>query len=393
MGIFMNGSVASALAAVAFGGFLSFARRRWRTCKEYRWYHARAIPKHTQSLVDLVANYHYSPPLWCLLDGSGNIVTLLGSILDRIYMSMNGVIDFKRELLQLYDGGTIGLDWDQVNSSSDDATDPGEDIEAVVVVQHGLCGSSQSVYVQNLATEILKQRPQWRVVVFVARGCGNLELTTPQGFNAARTSDFEQAVRHIRAKVQRRNGTSPKVFAAGFSLGSTLLGKYLGEHGKDAGVDGAVMLSPSWNFNQAPKYLALWSKLYLVKGLHGYLSSHQEMFRTSSTVDVDKALRTATVREFDEVCIVPEYGYPDVEAYYEDASPYRVAHNIRVPTVAVTALDDPVCCGASTQCAIDRGLGDGLVIVTTGTGGHTVWPGGYANRLCLRVFDSLLSDS
>lgn len=61
-----------------------------------------------------------------------------------------------------------------------------------------------------------------------------------KGFNAARTTDFEQALKYIRSKVKRQDGSSPKIFAAGFSLGSTLLGKYLGEHGADAGLDGAV---------------------------------------------------------------------------------------------------------------------------------------------------------
>lgn len=108
--------IPATLSAVVVSGFCWWARQRWQTCKEFRCYHANVIPPRTQKLANLVANTPYSPPFWCVLDSSGNIITLLGSILDRIRVVMQGTTNFKRELFELEDGGTVGLDWDQLNN-------------------------------------------------------------------------------------------------------------------------------------------------------------------------------------------------------------------------------------------------------------------------------------
>lgn len=58
------------------------------------------------------------------------------------------------------------------------------------------------------------------VVVMVARGCGGVPLTTPEGFHAARISDFEYALQEIQRQRPR-----DRLYAAGFSLGAGLLAK------------------------------------------------------------------------------------------------------------------------------------------------------------------------
>ena len=60
----------------------------------------------------------------------------------------------------------------------------------------------------------------WDAVVVVARGCGGVKLTTPEGFHAARTSDFEQAL----AEIVRQRPTQ-RLYAVGFSLGGCITAK------------------------------------------------------------------------------------------------------------------------------------------------------------------------
>ena len=60
----------------------------------------------------------------------------------------------------------------------------------------------------------------WDVVVCIARGCGGVKLTTPEGFHAARTSDFEEALEEIR-----RQRPNHRLYAVGFSLGASITAK------------------------------------------------------------------------------------------------------------------------------------------------------------------------
>lgn len=44
-----------------------------------------------------------------------------------------------------------------------------------------------------------------------------------------------------------------------------------------------------------------------------------------------------------DALLAPSYGYTSVHDYYGDCAPAPHAHNISVPTLAVSAIDDPVC--------------------------------------------------
>ena len=80
----------------------------------------------------------------------------------------------------------------------------------------------------------------------------------------------------------------------------------------------------------------------LTKNLRTWLRRHESVFRTASWLDLAAAYRASTVREFDTAAIVTQYGYKDVEAYYEDASSGRVLHNVAVPLLIANAEDDPI---------------------------------------------------
>jgi uncharacterized protein len=48
-----------------------------------------------------------------------------------------------------------------------------------------------------------------------------------------------------------------------------------------------------------------------------------------------------TVRQFDDVITAPNFGYGDAQEYYEAASAKRIIARLRVPTLLITAKDDP----------------------------------------------------
>jgi hypothetical protein len=56
---------------------------------------------------------------------------------------------------------------------------------------------------------------------------------------------------------------------------------------------------------------------------------------------VDQLPSVRTVRDFDEVFTAPHFGFADAEDYYHRASAMRVVDRIRVPTLIISAEDDP----------------------------------------------------
>jgi len=48
-----------------------------------------------------------------------------------------------------------------------------------------------------------------------------------------------------------------------------------------------------------------------------------------------------TVREFDDFITAPQFGYRDAQDYYDHVGAKRVAANVRVPLLMITAQDDP----------------------------------------------------
>ena len=81
------------------------------------------------------------------------------------------------------------------------------------------------------------------------------------------------------------------------------------------------------------------------------------------------------VREFDMHAIVQQFGYNDVDHYYSDSSAKHVVGRIQVPTLSLTAQDDPVCSAEGVPQAQD--MGPGLVSVQTTHGGHVAFGQGW----------------
>ena len=272
---------------------------------------------------------------------------------------------YARELVRTRDGGQIGLDWHRARdraASELAATAP------VVIVQHGLTGSSESTYVRHAVPRLLAAG--FRVVVLVARGCGGVELRTPSGFTAHRTDDHRDAVEHVQRKYPRA-----PLFGVGYSLGAGLLLKYLGEEGAASPLRGAVAVSPSFDFHIKPAHFELWSRYRLVDGLKEWARKNRERL-AHPKLDFERVLASVDVREFDTHAVVPVYGFSSVDEYYEASSAIRVAHDITTPTLALCAADDPVC-SADGVPRLPEAFGPGLAVLVTRRGGHVGFASGF----------------
>lgn len=64
-------------------------------------------------------------------------------------------------------------------------------------------------------------------------------------------------------------------------------------------------------------------------------------FDKSGVWDLEQVFSSRTIREFDSRFTSTMFGYPDCKAYYKDACLAGKLDTIKVPLLALNALDDP----------------------------------------------------
>ncbi len=78
---------------------------------------------------------------------------------------------------------------------------------------------------------------------------------------------------------------------------------------------------------------------YLLRRLGRKIEAKRGMMPPA--VDVSRAVRARTFREFDDAATAPLHGFASAEDYYRRSSCSRFLHEIRVPTFLLHSADDP----------------------------------------------------
>ncbi|PYN18421.1 MAG: hydrolase, partial [Candidatus Rokuibacteriota bacterium] len=162
----------------------------------------------------------FRPPWWCR---NGHVQTIWGPLVRRDRLR------WRRERVATSDDDFVDLDW-TVGEVRPDAP--------VLLILHGLEGSSRSHYAVGLAREALARG--WRAVVLNFRSCSGELNRRPQFYHSGHTDDLDDVVRGL---VAREPAT--RLAAVGVSLGGNVLLKWLGEREANAPAQlvGAVAIS------------------------------------------------------------------------------------------------------------------------------------------------------
>eukprot|EP00667_Euglena_gracilis_P010748 EG_transcript_10948 len=328
----------------------------------------------------------YVPPPFFL--GNGHVMTVLSSAIRT-----NPMRPLRRTLLQSSDGGVVAVDWLLGGAAA--AGEPADSIvledsadafipavhasKGVVLVLHGLTGSSRSPYISHVLRVL--HDAGWTCAVMEARGCGLVGLRTEQMFSAGFTEDLRMAA----AVVRRTMLDDQPLVAIGYSLGGNILAKYLGEEGSRAPITAAMtvgsptdLLATSAHMSR-PVQRHFYSRV-LVHGLQNYFRRNEAALRQSGRAPTLGAVnKCSTVQEFDAAVIVPIFRYRDVEEYYADASSSRLLHRVARPLLLVDAVDDVITgCPFRAQRIVDAlAANPNLAFAQTRSGGHVgflEWP-------------------
>jgi len=208
----------------------------------------------------------------------------------------------------------------------------------VIAIVHGLEGSCDSNYVLGIAEKAYQRG--FHVVRLNQRNCGGTEKLTPTLYNSALSEDY----RAVLEELAKGDGFT-QVFFAGYSMGGNLVTKMAGEYGDAApralrgvcGICPAIDLAASADALQ--KRENYFYQRWFVKGLMARYARKVALFPQIYSRDGLGKIRS--VREFDDAITAPSFGYRDAQEYYKAAGARKVVGRVSVPTLMITAQDDP----------------------------------------------------
>lgn len=236
-----------------------------------------------------------------------------------------------------------------------------------VVVLHGLTGNSQESYVRNVLAWVVKPVSEGGlggrgVVVNVSgytqaplttqsRGCGgDVPVTTPQLYSAAASCDIHNVAHYLRDRFPQS-----ALHGIGFSLGASILARYLGERGSSSLLSSGCLLGCPWDITALSHALEdgwFSSRVYsnalgsnLVRLFFGHYDKNPEMWEREDSpvkhlVPEMKRLRglgrNLRLKMVDDVMTsqmggpYPPFPFADADAYYTYAGSHQLIHNIQV---------------------------------------------------------------
>ena len=243
-----------------------------------------------------------------------------------------GRLRLTRERVETPDGDFVDLDW--LPESSPAASAP-----PLVLVLHGLEGSSSSHYVVGLVRGIAARG--WRASVLNFRSCSGELNRLPRFYHSGDTGDLDTVVRRLLEREPEL-----RLGIVGVSLGGNVLLKWLGEQDVDAPKQlvGAVAISVPFDLVACARALdrgferAVYTASFLrtLKTKVREKAQHHPGF-----ADVAAVLRARTFAEYDRALTAPLHGFADEHDYWTRSSCGPYLARIRRPVLLVNALDDP----------------------------------------------------
>jgi predicted alpha/beta-fold hydrolase len=269
--------------------------------------------------------------------------------------------DYRRERLELDDGDFLDFDWVDGNANA-----------PIVVLFHGLEGSSASHYAQNLMHSV-KARG-WNGAVAHFRGCSGENNRLPRAYFAGDSAEIERILRHVKSL----HPDAP-IYAVGVSLGANALLKWLGESGESArslvaraaAVSAPLDLTAAGNaldqgFNRNV-YTTRFLSTLKTKALH-----KAEQF--PGLLDSDAIAAATTFREFDSLVTARLHGFIDADDYWFKASSKPLLGFIAVPTLVINAKNDPFLPASALPSSAE--VSSTVTLEQPDTGGHVAFPSG-----------------
>ena len=179
----------------------------------------------------------------------------------------------------------------------------------------------------------------WNSIRINQRNCGGSENLTPTLYHNGLSQDYLGIIREITDQ----DGCQ-EVWLVGYSMGGNLTLKLAGEVGASpSSLRGVAAVCP--NIQPAACVRALqrpsnWIyHRYFLKSLKAKLRKKSQLYPGQWDLSGLSSIRT--MWEFDDIYTAPDGGYRDAADYYEKSAARNGLSSITIPTLIITAQDDP----------------------------------------------------
>ncbi len=235
---------------------------------------------------------------------------------------------YRRQRCDTPDGDFIDLDW----------TDTADQSRPLVVLFHGLEGSSNSHYAIALMRALAAIG--WGGVVVHFRGCSGEINRLPRAYHSGDSDEIDWVLRQIQQRFPDR----PR-YAVGVSLGGNALLKWLGE--RESGATGciraAAAISAPLDLTACGHHLGRgFNKIYTNHFLRTLKAGAAAKLQRYPGLFNERRMREArSLYEFDDAVTAPLHGFAGAGDYWLRASSKPWLKTIQIPTLVLNAQNDP----------------------------------------------------
>lgn len=214
----------------------------------------------------------------------------------------------------------------------------GDDDAPHLLLLHGLEGGLHSHYARGMLSEA--GRRGWHATLLIFRSCGPELNLLPRFYHSGDTADARMALEWILREEPDR-----PVVMVGVSLGGNVLLRLLAEEGENppARLVAAAAISVPFDLARSARHIQRgFARVYqrhFVRSLKRKALAKLKLFETH--FNRDAIVRAATLYDFDDSVTAPLHGFADAEDYYTRSSSLPVLDRIRIPTILLSAEDDP----------------------------------------------------
>ena len=289
------------------------------------------------------------PPAW---QTGGHLQTIWPNIMRKVR-----AVAYRRERLELDDGDFLDIDHSYQGNT-----------QGTLIIGHGLEGSSDRPYVRGMAHYFGERG--WRICAINFRSCSGELNRLRRMYHHGDYPDLAAVASHLR------NQATPQPLAyVGFSMGGNI-GLNLVAREPEAAtklLDAAVAFSSPLALGDSIQALEnplgkVYSRRFW-KALGDKLHAKAEQHHIPG---LDTLANIGDWDAFDRAFSLPLHDYPPEavpEDFYRDVSPVAHLHKVKVPTLIVQALNDPMLGGRCFDSAFAK-TNERVYLEHPRSGGH-----------------------
>ena len=209
--------------------------------------------------------------------------------------------------------------------------------KTIVIVLHGLEGSSQSTYVKDVVNYLKAQKISVAALNF--RSCSGEDNLKLASYHSGKTDDLHATIEYVSQQFNYTN-----LCLLGFSMGGNMVLKYLGETSAiDSKIRTAMAVSVPCDLAGSSEELSKGRNyIFMQRFLRSLKKKTFHKLTKHPNANIHKlAVKNAqNFHDFDSAVTAPLFGFKNAQDYWQQNSCKPFLSKITTPTLLINALDD-----------------------------------------------------